>query len=642
DTVRNSLDCDSIIYTLNLTVLSDVVIKDAESDKVCYNTDYTWVLPEGNRTIAGYTEAGLKTIYDTVRNSLDCDSIIYTLNLTVWPDVDIKDAESDKVCYNTDYTWVLPEGNRTIDGYTVAGVKTIYDTVRNSLDCDSIIYTLNLTVLPDVVIKDAESDKVCYNTDYTWALPEGNRTIDGYTVAGVKTIYDTVRNSLDCDSIIYTLNLTVLPDVVIKDAESDKVCYNTDYTWVLPEGNRTIDGYTVAGVKTIYDTVRNSLDCDSIIYTLNLTVWPDVVIKDVESDKVCYNTKYTWALPEGNRTIDGYTVAGVKTIYDTVRNSLDCDSIIYTLNLTVWPATVDEPTKYDTILVDNLPYIWSTYTDKTIACYTADTYRDTAFNILGCDSIRYTLELAIIAHDTVTKEIELDLCHGESYTSRKQTVTPYLVGDTTFSDIVPSIMMEPLLMRDSVYAYTIHVQSRYVDELPALVKYDSWLLVVDRKGIEDKGITFTADQVLWYRVEDEVDEYPFGENNDTQIGTGDYYTIAEKMSGQYYALIDVDVSWLAPCATIARTVILDCDAPSGSGPKLTPTIVQAGGLMTLSNLSEGESDITVYSASGQLIRTEKVINQTEHEMHAEGITGVYLLQVTNKERNDVFKYVITH
>ncbi|MCQ2313529.1 MAG: hypothetical protein MJZ84_08840, partial [Paludibacteraceae bacterium] len=320
DTIVKTVYKDSVIrdsiYIYELKVLPDVVIKDVESDKVCYNTEYTWALPEGNRTIDGYTVAGVKTIYDTVRNSLDCDSIIYTLNLTVLPDVVIKDAESDKVCYNTEYTWALPEGNRTIDGYTVAGVKTIYDTVRNSLDCDSIIYTLNLTVWPDVVIKDVESDKVCYNTDYTWVLPEGNRTIAGYTEAGLKTIFDTVRNSLDCDSIIYTLNLTVLPDVDVKDAVSDKVCYNTEYTWVLPEGNRTIDGYTVAGVKTIYDTVRNSLDCDSIIYTLNLTVLPDVVIKDAESDKVCYNTEYTWVLPEGNRTIDGYTVAGVKTIYD--------------------------------------------------------------------------------------------------------------------------------------------------------------------------------------------------------------------------------------------------------------------------------------------------------------------------------------
>lgn len=181
-----------------------------------------------------------------------------------------------------------------------------------------------------------------------------------------------------------------------------------------------------------------------------------------------------------------------------------------------------------------------------------------------------------------------------------------------------------------------------VDELPALVKYDSWLLVVDRKGIEDKGISFTADQVQWYRVEGEVDEYPFGENNDTQIGTGDYYTIASKMSGKYYALIDVDVTHIYPCAVLARTIILDCDAPKGSGPMLAPTIVPAGGVMTLSNLSEGESNISIYTTAGQLIRNEKVCGQTEHKLHAEGASGIYLLQVTNKERNDVFKYVITH
>ncbi|MCQ2313533.1 MAG: T9SS type A sorting domain-containing protein, partial [Paludibacteraceae bacterium] len=347
----------------------------------------------------------------------------------------------------------------------------------------------------------------------------------------------------------------------------------------------------------------------------------------------------TWSLGSRDSIITDFVIGDNHREY-MYQNILGCDSAKFILDVAVWPAAKDEPVKYDTILVDNLPYIWSTYTDKTIACYTADTYRDTAFNILGCDSIRYTLELAIIAHDTVTLPVEADLCHGETYTSRWQEVTPRFVGDTTFSDTVPSIMMNPLLMRDSIYAYTLHVQSRYIDKLPALVKDDSWLLMIHRRSIrEDYGIDFTADQVHWYRVEGEVDEYPYGEDNDVQVGTGDYYTIAQKMSGKYYALLDVDVSWLNACALYARTVILDCDNPSG--PVLSPTIVPAGGLMKLTNLQEGELTINVYTPAGQKVRSESVKVNNEHDIYAERVCGVYLLQVTNVGKTNVFKYVVT-
>ncbi|MCQ2312071.1 MAG: T9SS type A sorting domain-containing protein, partial [Paludibacteraceae bacterium] len=510
---------------------------------------------------------------------------------------------------------------------------------QNILGCDSAKFVLDVAVWPAMTTTE-QTDSLCATYgSFTWSLGSRDSIITDFVIGENHREY-MYQNILGCDSAKFVLDVAVWPAMTTTE-QTDSLCATYgSFTWSLGSRDSIITDFVIGENHREY-MYQNILGCDSAKFVLDVAVWPAMTTTE-QTDSLCATYgSFTWSLGSRDSIITDFVIGENHREY-MYQNILGCDSAKFVLDVAVWPAAKDEPVKYDTILVDNLPYIWSTYTDKTIACYTADTYRDTAFNILGCDSIRYTLELAIIAHDTVTLPVEADLCHGETYTSRWQEVTPRFVGDTTFSDTVPSIMMNPLLMRDSVYAYTIHVQSRYVDELPALVKYDSWLLVVDRKGIEDKGITFTADQVLWYRVEDEVDEYPFGENNDTQIGTGDYYTIAEKMSGQYYALIDVDVSWLAPCATIARTVILDCDAPSGSGPKLAPNIVPVGGVMTLSNLSEGESTISIYTSAGQLIRNEKVNGLTEYLVHAEGASGIYLLQVKSEGKQDVFKYIITH
>ena len=225
---------------------------------------------------------------------MGCDSIIYTLDLTVLPPV-VTVPDSATICAGDAYTWAV-----TGLPYTVAGIYN--DTVVNALGCDSIIYTLDLTVLPPPA-PVFESATICAGDSYTWAV-----TGLLYNVAGVYN--DTVRNALGCDSIIYTLDLTVLPPVVVPPADIATICYGDAYTWAA-----TGLSYNVAGIYN--DTVFNALGCDSIINTLTLTVLPEVE-PTVVKDTVCPGETYTW-------NGETYDKAGSYTI--TLANEAGCDSL---------------------------------------------------------------------------------------------------------------------------------------------------------------------------------------------------------------------------------------------------------------------------------------------------------------------------
>ncbi|MBO5674246.1 MAG: hypothetical protein J6S09_08160, partial [Paludibacteraceae bacterium] len=101
-------------------------------------------------------------------------------------------SEQVSVCESSlPYVW---EANK--QSYDSAG--TYYDTV--TIDCTKTIRVLNLTVLPDVVRESADNATVCYGESYNWRGADRSESVS-----------DTIKNSLGCDSIIYTLNLTVLP-----------------------------------------------------------------------------------------------------------------------------------------------------------------------------------------------------------------------------------------------------------------------------------------------------------------------------------------------------------------------------------------------------------------------------------------------
>ena len=349
--LKNVLGCDSLVYTLNLTVLPETVTFPAENHTICHGNSYEWY---------GETYNATGTYTHVVKNVLGCDSLVYTLNLIVLPEVPATE-ESATICYGETYTW---HGQ----AYTVSGDYTA--TLSNAYGCDSVV-VLHLTVLPEVPVTE-ESVVVCYGETYTW---HGQ----AYTVSGDYTT--TLQTVHGCDSVV-VLHLTVLPEVPATE-ESAVVCYGESYTW---QGKT----YSASGDYTI--TMQNIHGCDSVLM-LHLTVLPEVPVTE-ESVVVCYGETYTW---HG----ETYSASGDYTVtYATVNG---CDST-FVLHLTVLPEAA---TSEETVVACD-SYLWygTTYTESGDYTYVTTTNQ-------GCE---HAALLHLTIHRSVTVEESATICHGESYT----------------------------------------------------------------------------------------------------------------------------------------------------------------------------------------------------------------------------------
>ncbi len=234
DTVKNVAGCDSLLTTVNLTVQN--AVKGSSNASICFGQVYT--LPSGKivNTAGTYT--------DTVKSMMGCDSLIRSVILTVFSPAFANTNAS--VCSGQTYT--LPSGRIV----TNAGIYK--DTVHASAGCDSLITTVNLQVLsPSSVNKNAS---VCQGAVYT--LPSG-KTV---TAAGIYK--DTLYYQSGCDSIITTVNLVVKP--LNRLNTNANVCSGQYHT--LPWG------VTVNTSGSYRDTLRYITGCDSLITTVNVTVVP--------------------------------------------------------------------------------------------------------------------------------------------------------------------------------------------------------------------------------------------------------------------------------------------------------------------------------------------------------------------------------
>ncbi len=387
-----------------------------------------------------------------------CDS---TINLTlsfIVPPVpaceDIEVAVADSILEGDTYLFI--DTLLTTEG-------TYTRTIPRVGGCDSTInLTLSFIVPPVPACEDIEvavADSILEGDTYLFI--DTLLTTEG-------TYTRTIPRVGGCDSTInLTLSFIVPPVPVCTDttvAYVDSIYVGDTYlfidTLITP-----IKADTVTCQRTI---PREGTTCDSIINLTLIAMHKSVAdtLYDTTAVNRCYKEAFTDRLnvtyyPTQDTTVLDTIVAA--RVEKTETSIITYDSI-YVFEIKVWPAPKDS-LKKDTILVDLLPYTWQVYEGRELSCDTAGTYRDTLDNGLGCDSIRFTLELKVIAHDTVYKAIQKNLCNGEVYSTRLQTVAPITVGDTAFNDTVPGIMMEPLLMRDSIYQYTLSVWPAAIDSL---------------------------------------------------------------------------------------------------------------------------------------------------------------------------------
>ena len=391
DTLTNSVGCDSI-------VIFHLVVNHS-------NISYYSVISCDSYVWNGvtFTESGVYPLHLT--NSSGCDSVVI-LYLT------INSSDSTEISITTcnSYNW---------NGITYYESGTHVQYFNNENYCDSIV-TLHLTVHHADTTEFVQM--CCYQ--YSW---------NGLTYTETGDYSQILSNQDGCDSLVI-MHLTVI-DTVIHHITAE-TC--GDYVW-----NNSL--YTTTGNYT--QTFLAANGCDSVV-TLHLTVHhsADSVLEVtvVENDLPYYFNGHP------------YTETGSYT--DTLLTVYGCDSIL-TLHLTVLHNV---SVACDSAVCESeLPIVWNgvTFTE-------AGTQTLTLTNAAGCDSVVVmTLTVnpvptvSVTAFDTILCEGGSAILHAEAYAVNNNLTYQWYKDNVLIEGATTPDYFSYESARDSAYYYAVVVST---------------------------------------------------------------------------------------------------------------------------------------------------------------------------------------
>jgi gliding motility-associated-like protein len=357
DTLRYASGCDSIINVIDLEVAS--VDNRVITASICEGNNYT--LPSGRVVSAS------GTYLDTLRYISGCDSVRVSVQLQVTSV--IQNTASLALCFGQTFT--LPSGR------VVSNAGLYRDTIRTVSGCDSLITNITLSVGSH--IQESLSENICSGQSYT--LPSGR------VVVAAGRYRDTIRTVSGCDSLITVVTLGVLP--VNTSSLIANICSGNAYT--LPSGR------VVSASGTYLDTLRYVSGCDSVRCSVQLQVTS--VIQNTASIALCFGQTFT--LPSGR------VVSNAGLYRDTIRTVLGCDSLITNVTLNVLtPLSRSISAGLCAGQLYPLP------SGRQVS--QAGLFLDTVRTASGCDSIHFSVNLTV--QPAFTSSISAAVCNGASYT----------------------------------------------------------------------------------------------------------------------------------------------------------------------------------------------------------------------------------
>ncbi len=531
-TFYEGTQCVDRYYKLEVTMLT--AVRDTVYNSFCEGGTFIW---SGHFNDRALTEAGW--YYDTVPYQVlsSCDSLIHTLYLTEIVPVEVEPADTAYICNGELYQW---------HGKTYDMTGTYRDTVRSQQGCDSLFYTLVLEKqAPMSKLKDTLY--ICNGEAVEWAF-------NGETYSHGGLYYDTIQSQQGCDSIAGELRV-VERQTTYADEENVSIYATQSYTW--RDGNE----YTEAGTYNYAEKFVGS-DCDSVVYTLNLTVL-DIEPRITEvTDIVC-----------AGDSVAGREVTAHMQWSDTLR-TIDDDG-----------ALVDKITNYDIDVYDNsLPEGFMKYVIASCGLS------------VNVDSAMHLLQQHI---DNSPSYAPNDVITWWYSTDGGTTWQPVEDG-TSLDGQTEEVLVRCVLLTDcdSVAQEANYVVSKsatpetYIeyDRLPVVVLYNGTMFMVDVSAVCEKfgwtnGVEIKPEDVQWYRIVGKMDNlsYPDPDDpKDTPMSKwGYYYTPEDEQS--YYALIKgrLEVSE-GDCGVWARTI----EANGTSPVQLQPNISEPNGTITITQVSE--------------------------------------------------------
>lgn len=174
--------------------------------------------------------------------------------------------------------------------------------------------------------------------------------------------------------------------------------------------------------------------------------------------------------------------------------------------------------------------------------------------------------------------------------------------------------------------------------LPAVSKYNDYLLMIHLNKFKEMGYEPTEDQVHWYKVVGTPD-YESAETDDEQVGTGYYYTTGEQLAGSFYTLIDIPALETDGCDVSLRTQLLVCTG--STVVSLAPSIVAPGEDVNLKGLNpELTYTLSIYDLMGVLVQRLTISGETAYTFKAQPQVGYYMLHVDGDQQATTLKYIV--
>ena len=396
--VRDSINASGCIASDSVTVtVNPVPTPNAGSDKsICAGSSasigsaavsghsYKWTSSPSGYTSTAATNTvtpSTTTIY-IVRDSINAsgciasDSVTVTVNPLPTPNAGADKsicagssaAIGDTAVSGHSYMWTSsPSGysSTTATNTVTPGTTTIY-IVRDSINASGCITSdsVTITVNPLPAANVGSSKTICKGD----STSIGANAVSGntYSWSSSPTGFTSTNSNPTVTPLINTIYYLTENNTATGCTKSDSVSILVNRTLNTITktacNNYTFKGNALTNSGTYYDTLKNSLGCDSII-TLNLTIMQST-----------YNTITKTAC--NKYTFGGNSLTNSGVYYDTLTNAVGCDSII-TLNLTINNST--GITIFDTAC--------ASYTFKGNTITSSGIYYDTLSNVSSCDSV---------------------------------------------------------------------------------------------------------------------------------------------------------------------------------------------------------------------------------------------------------------